>query len=194
LVAFNRDGTLARGNRNTCQREIGGAIVPVHIGIVRQNIDEDAAILCNGIRVDNRNGGVVRSGDCELNRTGICPPSTVAYRIAHGYDFSVANVQVIEVGARIEPDLIADDRDAALACWHGSGGNRQITMGVVDIAVVRQDIDIERCVFGCACHVSGGNRAVVRTRNCYGYALSGRFPIRISNRDIELFDRLLSGG
>ena len=63
--------------------------------------------------------------------------------IADHDDLALADREVVEVGARVELDLVADDRGRALAGRRRGGGDGQ-HRAVVDVGVVGEHVDQDR--------------------------------------------------
>lgn len=79
--------------------------------------------------------------------------------IDHDQD-AFADREIVEVCARIELDLVADDRNAALARAHRCRDDGQDS-AIVDVAVVGEHVDDERLVLVAAGAVGDRDRRVV---------------------------------
>ena len=84
----------------------------------------------------------------------------VGHRVGHDNGLARACGQVVEVGARREDELVVDDGCQTLACRCGDRAQGE-AVAVIDVGVVGQDVDGQRLVFCCGCHVGNGHRPVV---------------------------------
>ena len=66
-------------------------------------------------------------------------------RIADDDIDALADGQIVEIGARIELDLVGDDAGAALARRRGGGGDGE-HRAIVDVVVIGEDVDQDRLV------------------------------------------------